>query len=434
MNCVPEIELSIPLQAGLLPVATAYVEQSVRAFGLRREEALALALAMEEVYSFLAAKAAGGQAVKVTCRYGGYYAEVICRFASRALPVRALNITAAVSSDDKKPLRKRGLLWAARTVDRLRISSEDDTISVHFIKEKVYPPAPEAESGAFTAKGPFRVCGGEPEFLKQFARRVVAVYGRQAPAFSRFPGKVIDMVADGEYGVTVLADENRNVGGGMFWRNDGKMAEAYGPYVFSGQPQIARDVVEACLKKLARTGAVCLVIPAATAQAPQNYFEPLGQLPVVVDGVTQTQQALYRQLEEDNGSVTFVHPCLVAFARDTYERLYLPRQVEAVEYQGERLSPYSAFAARMDRPAKKAVLSSLWVGEDAAANLAEHVLTLRQEGIANIFFKTDAGVAEQALLGPALLAAGFVPRLIFPREGRGDTILFAYQEREHSAK
>ena len=68
------------------------------------------------------------------------------------------------------------------------------------------------------------------------------------------------------------------------------------------------------------------------------------------------------------------------------------------------------------------------MGEDAAANLGDHITALRLEGIADIFFKLDAGVAEQAMLGPALLAAGFAPRLIFPWEGRGDVILFACQE------
>jgi hypothetical protein len=82
----------------------------------------------------------------------------------------------------------------------------------------------------------------------------------------------------------------------------------------------------------------------------------------------------------------------------------------------------------MERPAKQATLSSLWVGEDAAASLGEHVRALRKEGIADIYFRLDGGVAEQAMLGPALLAAGFVPRLIFPRGGRGDVILFACQE------
>lgn len=428
MQHIPEVELSAPLQVGMLPMVTGCVEQSVQAFGLRREEALALALAVEEVCSFLAAKAAGGQRIRLTCRHGGYYAEVICRFASRALPVRALNITAAVAADDEKSLEEMGFLLAARTVDQLRIFTEGDTMGIHFIKEKIYPPAPAAEPDDFTAKGAFRVFEGDPELLKQFARRVAAVYKHQAPPFFRFPGKVVDMVAGGEYGAVLLVDENRNVGGGMLWRNDGKMTEAYGPYVFNGQPQLARAVVEACLRKFARTGAVCLVIPAATAEAPRDYFETLGQLTLVVDGVSLEQEALYRQMEEDNGSVTFVHPCLVPFVRDTYDRLCLPRQIEAVEAQGEARSAHSAFAVQLDRPAKKAVLSPLWVGEDAAANLAEHVLALRREGIVNIFFKVDAGVAGQALLGPALLAAGFVPRLIFPWEGRGDIILFAYQE------
>lgn len=426
MNHAPVTELTVPLQIELLPVVTGCVERSAHAFGLQRGEALALALAAEEVFSYLAAKAAAGQSLRVTCRGGGYYAEVVCRFHGRALPVRALNITAAVA-DDEASLEEMGFLLAARTADRLAIATEGDSMSISFIKEKTYPPAPEEALPPFAAKGAFREHGGEPELLKQFARRVSGKYGRQAPPFFRFPGKVVDMVAGGEYGVVMLADENRNIGGGMLWRSDGKMAEAYGPYVFSGGAELARDIVDACLRRFARTGTLCLVIPAATPEAPRDYFEQLGQLPVA-DGSRRSEQALYRQLEEDNGSLTYVHPVLAAFVRAAYDRLCLPRQIEEVENLGEARSPHSAFAASMDRPAGKAVLSSLWVGEDAAESLAEHVQALRREGIANILFKLDAGVAEQALLGPALLAAGFLPRLIFPWEGRGDVILFSYQE------
>ena len=51
-------ELSLPLQAAFLPIATGCVEQSVLAFGMGRAEAMHLTLAVEEVYSFLAARTA----------------------------------------------------------------------------------------------------------------------------------------------------------------------------------------------------------------------------------------------------------------------------------------------------------------------------------------------------------------------------------------
>ncbi|MDT8903622.1 hypothetical protein [Anaeroselena agilis] len=427
MKHAPVTELTVPLQVELLPVVTGCVEQSAQAFGLQRSESLALALATEEVFSYLAAKAAVGQSLRVTCRGGGYYAEVVCRFPGRALPVRALNITAAVA-DDEASLEEMGFLLAARTVDRLAIATEGDSMSVSFVKEKAYPPAPAEVPPPFAVKGAFREYGDEPELLKQFARRVTAAYGRQAPPFFRFPGKIVDMVAGGEYGAVMLADDNRNIGGGMFWRKDAKMAEAYGPYVFVGASGLARDVVDACLRRFARTGTLCLVIPAATAEAPRDYFEPLGRLPLTAADGRREEEALYRQLEEDNGSLIYVHPALATFVRDAYDRLCLPRQIEEVASFGEARSPYSAFAVSMDRPANKAVLSPIWVGEDAAASLAEHVRSLEREGVVNIFFKLDAGVAGKALLGPALLAAGFRPRLIIPWEGRGDVIVFAHQE------
>ncbi len=59
-----------------------------------------LALAVEEVYSFLTSRTAPGQQLRLSCRYAGYYAEVVCRFQRGGLPVEAFNITATVSSND----------------------------------------------------------------------------------------------------------------------------------------------------------------------------------------------------------------------------------------------------------------------------------------------------------------------------------------------
>ena len=54
------IEVSMPLQAEFLPVATGCVEQSVQLFGLGRSEAMHLTLAVEEVYFFVQAGKDGG--------------------------------------------------------------------------------------------------------------------------------------------------------------------------------------------------------------------------------------------------------------------------------------------------------------------------------------------------------------------------------------
>lgn len=410
------IELQMPFQAQFLPLATGCVEQAVQAYGLGRGEAMHLALAVEEVYSFLTNKTSPGQRLKLTCRNAGYYAEVVCRFQRGALPVEAFNITATVSSDDEKSLAEMGLLLAARTVDQLRISAEAEEMGIHFIKEKVYPPTKDALPD-FSSPDKFRSVPAEPELLKQFAARVWAKYGEQAPPQFRFPGKIADMVHFGEYGAALMVDGKGNLGAGMFWQIRSKSVEAYGPFVFCDQAQLPTHTVEACLGKMGRTGLLCIVVQHPTPEMPTGFFEPLNP-----DG-----SVVYRQLEEDNGTVAYVHLSVVDFYEAEMHRLFLPRQVHRVEFQGEAQSPCSAFSARMNRSAGQAVLTPLWVGEDAVAVLKQHVEVLRQEGFGKIVFQLDTGEAAQAILGPALLKSGFVPQWILPWGGKGDILVLAQQ-------
>ena len=407
------IELQMPFQAQFLPLATGCVEQAVQAFGMGRSEAMHLALAVEEVYSFLTNRSGPGQQLRLTCRHAGYYAEVVCRFRRGSLPVEAFNITATVSSDDEKSLDEMGLLLAARTVDQLRISAEESEMGVHFIKEKVYPPVKEALPD-FAASGSFRIAAPETELLKQFAVRVWAKYGVKAPPQFQYPGKLVDMVLLGGYGAVLLVDGKGNLGAGMLWHCHNKMAEAYGPFVFCDQPRLAMQAVEACLAKLARQGLLCLVVQQPPTEMPKGFFESLNP----------TGSVLYRQLEDDNGTLAYLHPVIKEFYQAEIQRLYLPRQVHLVESQGEAHSARSAFSARMNRPAGQVVLTALWVGDDAITVLKQHVVALQQAGFSEIIFQLDTGEAGQAILSPALLKSGFAPLYVLPWGGKGDVLVW----------
>lgn len=420
MDYGQQVEIKVPFRSQLIPLVVSCVEQSAQAFGLKRQESLPLALAAEEVFAFLVVQAEAKETMSLTCRFGGYYVEALFKFTGRALPMRALNITTAVVADDEKSLEDMGLLLAARSVDYLRFSTDEEgNMTLHFIKEKDYPGiTPGQNYSDLAIDTDFKLVDGQPELLKQFAGRVTETYGKAAPSFFQFPGKLVDMVASGEYGAVLLVDGKSNIGGGMLWRLGNKMVEAYGPYLFLPQQDLAQNLIEGCLGKVARTKAVCLIIRQATPQTPGEYFESLGG------------KALYRQLGEDNGAVSFAHPCLTSFLERSYQELFLPREIQEIEYQGERIAPYSAFAAHIDRDANRVVLSTLGVGADATKNLLEHVRVLREEGITNLSFELDAGIPEQAILSPALLAAGFVPTLLLPWAGRGDLILFEHRKEE----
>ena len=176
--------------------------------------------------------------------------------------------------------------------------------------------------------------------------------------------------------------------------------------------------MEACLAKLARQGLLCLVVQQPPAEMPEGFFEPLDA----------SGSVLYRQLEDDNGSLAYIHPAVAEFYRAEAQRLFLPRQLHTALRQGEAGSPRSAFSVRMNRSAGQVVLTALWVGDDAAVVLQQHVAALRQAGFDEITFQLDAGEASQAELGPALLASGFVPRYILPWGGRGDVLVWTQRE------
>lgn len=432
MNIKKMVELQIPLQADMLPVVVGCAEQTAQAFGFGKEERLSLSLAVEEVFAFLAAQGQENETLRLICRHGGYYIEVACIFACRALPTKVFNMTARLALEDENSLAAMGLLLAARTVDRFRIEPEKDGgMGIYMTLEKHYPPAsPEADGGGLPASG-FSLAEPGKEELKQFARFVTGFYRANAPDFCHFPGKLVDMIASGEYDAVLAKDAQGHVGGGFLWRYNGKMAECYGPYIFTEQDNLNAVLIEGAVEKLARTGLLCMAIRQPTEHVPAGYFEPLGEFCAVApDGARQCYAALYRQLEEDNGMTVFAHSQIEGFIRERYNLLALPRQLRTTVYEGEGRSADSAISTKLDRLQKTATLSPLVAGDDIADNLAMHVGALRSQGIKNIFFELDLGKAGEVQLVPAIAAAGFRPQLIFPWGGCGDVVVFFHSGEE----
>jgi len=425
-------ELSTTLIPEMLPVVTGFAEQAGRVFGLGRERQLKLVLAVEELFIFLSRQDERKSTMRVTCRNGGYYIELACLFPMHVLHASAFNITAKVSPDDDTSLDEMGLLLAARAVDRLDVVRENrEFLELRLVVEKEYPQV-IAEVAPLAVNGRYVVQAAGNEMFKQFAQRITGAYGKNAPAFFAYPGKIVDMVASGEYDAVLAIDKQGHVGGGIFWRQTGKMIEFFGPYIFVGQEGLAQAVSDQALIKLARTQALCMVNLQPTTEVPQDYFETLGEIAITVGGINNEEkvkhQVLYRQLEEDNGAKVFVHPEIAVFMQDCYDLLVLPRTLLTADYAGEAMPEHSAFSVALDWPRQQAFLSVLAVGQDAPDNLKEHIVFLRKEGIVNLFFYLDVGKEEEALLVPALLATGFTPRLVLPWGGYGDLVLFQHGE------
>lgn len=417
-----------------VPLATSFSEESAKAFGLDRDGAMRLTLACEEIFVYLCQAGRLDEPITVEAMDGKYYVQVRFLFKDPEFNPRAFNLTARVSFDDTDSLNEMGLLIASRTVDRFHIAGTPRLgLELALIKEKAYSEladlnVPEIKPGrSFVVKTP------EPESLKLFSRLIAAHYPENAspPAF-RLPGKLVDMISSGEYGAALAISEGGDIGGGVLWRWVGnKTVESFGPYLFT-QPsgaELANNLLDSCLGRIAKTDAVGLLHRWATPELPRSYFESLGTIDFIqADGLTTSRPVYYRHLNEDLGCRVWTHPDLEDFLQAEYGRLYFAREIRLTRHGGERRPAHSVFATQFDRTRGQVTLRAIWDGEDVAENLAQHVAILKAENLRNMFFEVDLAYAWQANLLQALTENKFRPRLILPYGGEADVVVFQYAE------
>jgi hypothetical protein len=297
-------------------------------------------------------------------------------------------------------------------------------------KDKGYPPAQGAPPPAEPLAA-FRVEGAPAEALILAARYLPVHYAAEFyPAGLERPGRLMDMVASGEYGALAARDEVDRLGGLLVYNlAGGRTASLYGPYLFNQPPgsDMAAQLVEAALGSLGKSEALGVVCLAPPPELPAAYFEPLGYFYAGdPTGERRRQPCYYRQLNEDLGAAVWAHPALVDFLRGFYRGLALARQINHTHPEGQRRPAHSVLATELNRATASAVLRPMWDGQDALQNLAQHVKLLSSEGVANLLCEIDLGLAWQAELGGDLLAAGFGPRLVLPHGGRGDLLILQH--------
>ena len=429
-----KLSLHTYLNPDYVSLVTTFSEESAKAFGLDREGALRLTLACEEIFVYLCQTGRRDEPLTVEAADGKYYVQVRFLFKDAQFNPRAFNLTARVSFDDTDSLNEMGLLIASRTVDRFHIAGSPRLgLELVLTKEKSYPEladlnVPEIKPGErFVIKTP------DPESLKLFSRLMAAHYPGNAslPAF-RLPGKIVDMIASGEYGAALAISAAGHIGGGVLWHWLGnKTVESFGPYLFNQPPgtELANDLLDACVGRIAKTEAIGLLHRWATPELPRGYFESLGSIDLIdTDGSTTPRPVYYRHLNEDLGCRVWTHPDLEDFLRAEYRRLFFAREIRLTRYEGEQRPPYSVLATQFDRAHGQVTLRAIWDGADMAENLAQHVAVLKAENLRNIFFELDLAYAWQANLIPALMENKFRPRLILPYGGEADVVVFQYAE------
>lgn len=429
-----QVALRMTIDPDLIHLAAAFAEQSAAAFDLDKKSVLALTLATEEIVGHLSRTPAKGGEIEILCKERVYCVEETFRLPDRDLDLRAFNLTARVSPEDESSLEETGLIIASRMVDGFRFKNVPDGLMLTLIKEKAYPEVGGTWNGTAKPLESFSVRPPDSEELKTFVHMALTFYQTaQLPLAFRFPGKVVDMAAAGEFAILIAADQTGNIGGGILLHlSRNQVVEAAGPYIFGQEDtsRMAEDLIEACIASLARTGRIGLILRHPTRHIPEGWFELLGTLePRGEDGKIRSNPFYYRQIEEDLGTAVWCHPDLTAFLSGEYRRLALPRRIRTVSDLGETASPYSVIFVELDPFHDEAVLHPIWWSRDAEQNLADHLALLEKESLSNILFAMDLGNPWHVRFTPMLIEEGFEPRIVMPYGGVSDLLLFQRSRR-----
>ena len=419
--------LKIPIAEAFIPLAAAFVGHAAKGLGLDPEAAEELALAAEEVVAYIARIADSGQEVEIRCFAESHFIEADISLPVRHLQLHTFNMTATVCADDEVCLDQMGLLIASRMTDRFLISREGSgNLVLTLVKEVCYPEIDASAMKEETkALSRFSLRPPDAARMKWFVRLVNQCYPTTLfPKEFRYPGKVVDMAAAGDYHLLLADGPAGEIGGGLAWKWEGlKTVEIFGPYIFHSEshPDMARDLLEACIAGVARSSALVLINRMPTPELPEGYLEALG---AGADASIASPAACFRLMHEDTGIVVWSHPELTGFLQSEYRRLVFPRDIQPVASDGEAGESFSVLSAEMDRDLARATLRPIWPGADCEVNLAGHVTLLRQEGFQSIFFEMDLGISRQSEFTPGLLKLGFVPRMILPYAGVADLVIF----------
>jgi hypothetical protein len=424
--------ITLDLNSSFIPLILNFAEESAKAFGFTDSDVLRVRLASEEIFGYLCHTTKAGSEVTVEALNMLYHMEIRFTFKARSFDPYAFNLTALVMPDEGQT-ENLGLLIGSRSVDRFSIvQGQPDGLVLSLVKDKTYPPFLESERVQGTPLKGFVVKKPDDEMVKRFVHSGVSQYDEtNFPPSFRLPGRMVDMITQGDYQLLVACGtgmQGGEVGGGIIWRFMGKaMIQFYGPYVFSQSLRIdiARALVDAFLSAVAKTDRSGAFGHCTTADLPREYFEPIGDIEYRLEsGGKQMSSFFYRQLKEDTGSNVWAGEQLGPFLHTVYDRLYLPRRIVPAMFEGEKLAPHSVFSVKFDRPLNAATIRPVWDGEDHAKNIAGHVNILQEEGLTNIFFYLDLGVSWQAKLVPALFANSFRPVLLLPYAGHADVVVF----------
>jgi len=426
--------LLLTVDEALLPVAVQFVEAVAVAFGQGATGRLKLGLATEEIFAHLCHVTSGVDTVEIVCADGAYCTRVVYRLRGLRLDLKGLNMTAVRTGHPDDRLDDLELAIAARSVDRFHIVAEQDaSVSLVVEKDKEYPRSPRVAAVWPPPTGDVTIESPDAARLKELAVRTAQAHPEATtPAFFAFPGRVVDMVVGGEYRALAAIDAAGHVAGGaLFHFPTDRIVRLVGPYMYGtgAEDDLAARVLDACLMQVARSRAIGLLSTTGIPAPLQPQFEVLGHLTHrrpedENDDRELRTPVLYRLLQEDPGCTVWAHPDITDYLEERYGTLILAREIRTDLDAGEARAAASVFSAEIERQRAEVTLRPLLPGDDAAANLEDHMALFRHEGLVNVFFELDLGVPWHATLVPALLSQGLRPCVLVPLGGRADLLLF----------
>lgn len=425
------VELVLNSDLSLLRVATSFVESSSLAFGLGEDETLSLTLAVEEIFVQMCKNIPQEDTLRIIVSGKGYQVESEFIFSSHEFDLRAFNMVCMPDRPEVEECSdETGMIIASRMVDSFSLDQAGSKLKLKLVKEKFYPEIDHLQSVVTTPTGSLHIDEASAEQIKELIRLASVYYPRlNLPESFRYPGKVVDMAARGDYSTAVATDAAGVLAAGLIWRWESDQLVTFrGPFILPGvkDPDLSTGLTDFMLEHLARTKAVGVISLWPSEDLPVSLFEKLGSQFFFEDDRKIEIKAYFRHLNEDNGKVVFVNSCILEFVKDRYRSLFLARQVELLVDTGESKVANSVISAKILRISKRVVLRPVIFGLDAARNLRAHVSLLRSEGFRNIFFEMDLGFTNAAMFGPVLLQCSFEPRFLIPLAGRGDTVVFQY--------
>lgn len=415
-----------------LPVVTAFVEHSSLAFGLGKPEALKMMLASEELFLHLCRVVIPKQGmIEVRCSCKGHIVQSDFSFPETRINMHAFNLTALPRSSGTDDLDDMRMILASRSVDHLNIRRKENQRIISLIKEKKYPKAvAKLENPHPITCRDFAIQSPLPDELKYFALLTARFYDQDdIPVFFQYPGMLVDMIDSGGYHAITARGPAGEIGGGLVWRLlTDNTVEVFGPFVMVDDDRsrtVCVSLIEACISRAGRTSAVVMICYPPESGQYTEYFEFLGRMNCyAITGALRQRSLWFRLMHEDMGSAVWTTPEMDDFLQHAYRRLFLAREIRHVADQGESRNAYSVFSTQIDRLRRQVTLDILWPGEDIEDNLMRHLDLFQKEGIRNIIFEIDAGIAWKSEIMPCLLKNGFQPILILPYAGTGDIIVF----------